>query len=775
MQKGMSTVTANNNNNSSSTGAGGGGGNGQHPHKKSKKALANSAANNNNSNSNNSTTNNSSSNNTTTSHCLSVDTNDEGNSPPHNNNNNNSSTSLLSAVGGNSSNRFYCCTSSNNNSSGSGGGLLSSSSATLSSYPVSVISQQESTSSCLLNDGGSSGGGYDLYGPPYPLSAAVCWPTAAAATYPEFGVGHVAVTAATVLGHHVHPHHPHHPGLGLSHGPSTTPTMDGALGSGGGGASLHHHHHSHGFVGTSSSPSSSGPSELLAASQQQSAGNAGSGMDDDSSVPSINPRVLLEDRDLWEKFHGLTNEMIVTKSGRRMFPVVRIRITGLIPNAMYSVLLEFVQIDSHRWKYVNGEWVPGGKAETQPVNAVYLHPESPNFGAHWTKDIVSFHKVKLTNKTNGNPQQIMLHSLHKYEPRVHVFRVGTDTPVSPEILIRNSEYTRSTVHPLPETQFIAVTAYQNEEVTALKIRHNPFAKAFLDAKERPDSHRELFYTPQYAPWCLYPSSGYYQSSSTLRGPAGVSPSANPPQRPLPYSSPVSSVGLPKRGRMDSSGYDQATTVWSTPTIPSASTSWPSPASTSSMHFYPGTVQEEPPVGEWRSSSGKWKGNTTVNECHTNLSTTTTTTASRFPPLHSGGGVGGTLSPSSPLGSSSSPIGDHHPHHHPHTAYHSHHHQLHMSSLQHLTNGGYASMVSVMDSPFKFHTAVSSVGAGVYQQSGSPSSVTSDQGHPGYCSPTLSRDQQQSDVGGTGVSEPSVVRWSPLTPPHHHPQTAHNLA
>lgn len=28
------------------------------------------------------------------------------------------------------------------------------------------------------------------------------------------------------------------------------------------------------------------------------------------------PRVVLEDRELWDKFHGLTNEMIVTKSGR---------------------------------------------------------------------------------------------------------------------------------------------------------------------------------------------------------------------------------------------------------------------------------------------------------------------------------------------------------------------------------------------------------------------------------------------------------------------------
>ena len=32
----------------------------------------------------------------------------------------------------------------------------------------------------------------------------------------------------------------------------------------------------------------------------------------------------------------------------------------------------------------------------------------------------------------------------------------------------------------PETTFIAVTAYQNEEVTHLKITNNPFAKAFRE-------------------------------------------------------------------------------------------------------------------------------------------------------------------------------------------------------------------------------------------------------------------------------------------------------
>lgn len=69
--------------------------------------------------------------------------------------------------------------------------------------------------------------------------------------------------------------------------------------------------------------------------------------------------------------------------------------------------------------------VPGGKAEAAPNNPVYIHPESPNFGAHWMKEPISFAKVKLTNKTNGNGQ-IMLNSLHKYEPRVHLVRVGSE-------------------------------------------------------------------------------------------------------------------------------------------------------------------------------------------------------------------------------------------------------------------------------------------------------------------------------------------------------------
>ncbi|XP_051799022.1 T-box transcription factor TBX19-like [Acanthochromis polyacanthus] len=192
-------------------------------------------------------------------------------------------------------------------------------------------------------------------------------------------------------------------------------------------------------------------------------------------------RVVLEDAELWRKFQQITNEMIVTKNGRRMFPVLKVSVSGLDPSSMYSFLLDFVPADSCRWKFVNGEWVAAGRAEGRGEGrghgGIYIHPDSPNFGAHWMKAAVTFNKVKLTNKVNGGGQ-IMLNSLHKYEPQLHIVCVG-----SRHRLVSNISF--------KETQFIAVTAYQNEEITALKIKYNPFAKAFLDAKERNPGGRGL--------------------------------------------------------------------------------------------------------------------------------------------------------------------------------------------------------------------------------------------------------------------------------------------
>uniref|UniRef100_A0A671MWH2 T-box brain protein 1-like n=1 Tax=Sinocyclocheilus anshuiensis TaxID=1608454 RepID=A0A671MWH2_9TELE len=110
-------------------------------------------------------------------------------------------------------------------------------------------------------------------------------------------------------------------------------------------------------------------------------------------------------------------------------------------------------------------------------NRVYMHPDSPNTGAHWMRQEISFGKLKLTNNkgaSSNSTQMIVLQSLHKYQPRVHVIEINKSGDEE------TSDPDRVQTFTFPETQFIAVTAYQNTDITQLKIDHNPFAKGFRD-------------------------------------------------------------------------------------------------------------------------------------------------------------------------------------------------------------------------------------------------------------------------------------------------------
>ncbi|XP_075218856.1 T-box transcription factor TBX1-like isoform X2 [Lycorma delicatula] len=183
-------------------------------------------------------------------------------------------------------------------------------------------------------------------------------------------------------------------------------------------------------------------------------------------------------KQLWEKFNELGTEMIVTKAGRRMFPTFQVRLSGLDPNAEYMLMMDFVPVDEKRYRYAfhSSSWVIAGKADPISPPRVHVHPDSPASGAQWMKQIVSFDKLKLTNNQLDDNGHIILNSMHRYQPRFHVLYA------SPE-----GEQPGSPVHNFktfvfPETIFTAVTAYQNQRITQLKIASNPFAKGFRDCE-----------------------------------------------------------------------------------------------------------------------------------------------------------------------------------------------------------------------------------------------------------------------------------------------------
>lgn len=141
-----------------------------------------------------------------------------------------------------------------------------------------------------------------------------------------------------------------------------------------------------------------------------------------------NVKISLENAELWQQFHDIGTEMIITKLGRcvlilcalsdasingflsmsrRMFPTLKVNLSGLDPNTKYFVLLDLVLADDSRFRF-NAGWLRSGKAEPQWPSRVYTHPDSPATGAQWMKHELSFQKVKLTNNTMDQQGHVSL-------------------------------------------------------------------------------------------------------------------------------------------------------------------------------------------------------------------------------------------------------------------------------------------------------------------------------------------------------------------------------
>ncbi|RUS76663.1 hypothetical protein EGW08_015579, partial [Elysia chlorotica] len=197
-----------------------------------------------------------------------------------------------------------------------------------------------------------------------------------------------------------------------------------------------------------------------------------------------NPKATLDGKKLWDIFFEHGTEMVITKSGRRMFPSFKVKMSGLDKKAKYILLLDIVPVDDCRYKFHNGTWSIAGKADPDMPRRMYIHPDSPCSGEQWMQKPVSFQKLKLTNNIADKSGFVstpfffifflftILNSMHKYQPRLHVVRTH-DLMALPFVEWKTLAF--------EETVFIAVTAYQNEKITQLKIDNNPFAKGFRDS------------------------------------------------------------------------------------------------------------------------------------------------------------------------------------------------------------------------------------------------------------------------------------------------------
>ncbi|XP_035804951.2 T-box transcription factor TBX22 isoform X1 [Amphiprion ocellaris] len=196
--------------------------------------------------------------------------------------------------------------------------------------------------------------------------------------------------------------------------------------------------------------------------------------------PDREVRVELQGSELWKRFYEIGTEMIITKAGRRMFPSVRVKVRNLDPCQQYYIAMDVMPVDSKRYRYVyhSSQWMVAGNTDHSCISPrLYVHPDSPCAGETWMRQVISFDRVKLTNNEMDDKGHIILQSMHKYKPRVHIIRHNPRMDLS-QIQSLPAEGVHS--FSFPETEFTTVTAYQNQQITKLKIDRNPFAKGFRD-------------------------------------------------------------------------------------------------------------------------------------------------------------------------------------------------------------------------------------------------------------------------------------------------------
>uniref|UniRef100_A0A915JT51 T-box domain-containing protein n=1 Tax=Romanomermis culicivorax TaxID=13658 RepID=A0A915JT51_ROMCU len=215
-------------------------------------------------------------------------------------------------------------------------------------------------------------------------------------------------------------------------------------------------------------------------------------------------------------FYFVIFDAIFTITRKRMFPTIRAQFTGLEPDAKYAILVDVVPVDSKRYRYAyhRSSWLVAGKADPAMPFRFYAHPDSPFKGEQLCKQVVSFEKLKLTNNELDKHGHVILNSMHKYQPRIHIVKMApcrtTINCLNP-FALQKEEYKTFLFQ---ETQFTAVTAYQNQLITKLKIDSNPFAKGFRDSTRLGDFEpdmRNIFadpfqpFYPRMLPMTLLPN------------------------------------------------------------------------------------------------------------------------------------------------------------------------------------------------------------------------------------------------------------------------------
>uniref|UniRef100_A0A8R1IYH1 T-box domain-containing protein n=1 Tax=Caenorhabditis japonica TaxID=281687 RepID=A0A8R1IYH1_CAEJA len=153
-------------------------------------------------------------------------------------------------------------------------------------------------------------------------------------------------------------------------------------------------------------------------------------------------------------------EMIVSKKGKPIFPRLEFKLSGLLLDEQYQVLISLERADKNRYCFTNGKWRVSELRRVCPQEEVVKYV---NYGSDdWikgeelmSKDLI-FNKLRITNYATVAEEEdntIHVNTMHKYVPVLTVIPLHS-SPKSWHFHVAS---------------FIPVTTYCDMQLSAIKV------------------------------------------------------------------------------------------------------------------------------------------------------------------------------------------------------------------------------------------------------------------------------------------------------------------
>lgn len=193
-------------------------------------------------------------------------------------------------------------------------------------------------------------------------------------------------------------------------------------------------------------------------------------------------KISLANQEQWAKFHEIGTEMMVFNSGRRLFPLLAYKVSGLDPHKLYCAGVHMIPDSAYKQEYDHDlqQWVNclnQKKTIFKPTSEILGRIEN---GFKLMSLGIDMSDVKIFNIAirKKTPLQIEKSRKPNLDKTIEVLIQYKYLPVIKIYELSNSGMEKKEIAQatFPETSFVTVSIYRNQKIKEMKTLGNKYCR-----------------------------------------------------------------------------------------------------------------------------------------------------------------------------------------------------------------------------------------------------------------------------------------------------------